>query len=203
MTTLGLIDDSSKVRILMKGINTTELDVYKANIMAGPALHVNFMDTVEVYSTFIKQMKAENPQMNVSEVNYYKNRQSGNNSSGKRGSSGISDGEVADRFYEKHEYHALSSEQNNNIRLKRVKRGHVGKAQCGGGRDGKGGGKGSHTVTIKSMHRTISELGAKYGNFNIPDDDYDDLSEDEEGAGASNSSNQAWTRQIKKKGKRS
>jgi hypothetical protein len=71
------IDDSSKVRILMKGIKATELDVCKAKIMASPTLCDNFTATVELYFTRIKQMKAENPQMNVSEVNYSKNRQIG------------------------------------------------------------------------------------------------------------------------------
>jgi hypothetical protein len=54
--------------------------------MASPTLRDNFTATVELYSTFIKQMKAENPQMNVLEVNYSKNRQGGNNSSGRRDS---------------------------------------------------------------------------------------------------------------------
>jgi hypothetical protein len=33
------IDNSSKVRILMKGINTTELDVCKSTIMSNPVMH--------------------------------------------------------------------------------------------------------------------------------------------------------------------
>jgi hypothetical protein len=52
--------------------------------MATPTLHDNFEGTVELYSTFIKQMKADNPHMNVSEVSYSKNKQGDNNSSGKR-----------------------------------------------------------------------------------------------------------------------
>jgi hypothetical protein len=64
------IDDSSKVRHLLKGINTTELDVCKHQVMAIPTLCDDFTATVELYSTFIKQMKAENPQLNVSEVSY-------------------------------------------------------------------------------------------------------------------------------------
>jgi hypothetical protein len=77
------IDDSSKVRIMMKVIKTTELDICEANIIASPTLCDNFTGMVELYSTFIKEMKAENTQINVSEVNYSKNRQSGENSSGK------------------------------------------------------------------------------------------------------------------------
>jgi hypothetical protein len=38
--------------------------------MASPSLRDDFAATVELYSTFIKQMKAENPQLNVFEVSF-------------------------------------------------------------------------------------------------------------------------------------
>jgi hypothetical protein len=38
--------------------------------MASPSLRDDFAATVEMYSTFIKQLKAENPQLNVSEVSF-------------------------------------------------------------------------------------------------------------------------------------
>jgi hypothetical protein len=130
------IDDCSKVRHLMKGIKTTELDVCKDKIVASPNLRDNFAGAVELYSTFIKQMKAENLQMNFSEVNCSKNGQGdGKSYSGKRGSSGISNSTNAaidDHFYEKHEYLALSSDQNNILCLKRVKHGHVPNQEGGG-----------------------------------------------------------------------
>jgi hypothetical protein len=62
------IDDLSKVRHLLKGIKTTELDVCKTQVMASPSLRDDFAEKVELYYTFIKQMKAENPQLNVSQV---------------------------------------------------------------------------------------------------------------------------------------
>jgi hypothetical protein len=99
------IDDSSKVRHFLKGIKTTELDVCKMQVMASPYLRDDFASTVELYSTFIKQMKAENPHINVSEVNFARGK-GGNNSFGKRGSAGISNvsnAAVDDRFFEKHE----------------------------------------------------------------------------------------------------
>jgi hypothetical protein len=64
------IYDSSKVRYLLKGIKTTELDVCKMQVMASLSLHDDFSAMVELFSTFIKQMKAENPQLNVSEVSF-------------------------------------------------------------------------------------------------------------------------------------
>jgi hypothetical protein len=48
------IDDSSKVRHLLKGIKTTELDVCKTQVMASPSLRDDFAVTVELYSTFIE-----------------------------------------------------------------------------------------------------------------------------------------------------
>jgi hypothetical protein len=39
-------------------------------VMASPYLRDDFDSTVEFYVTFIKQMKAENPQLNVSEVQF-------------------------------------------------------------------------------------------------------------------------------------
>jgi hypothetical protein len=96
------IDDSSKVRHLLKGIKTTELDVCKTQVMASPSLRDDFAATIELYSTFIKQMKAENPQLNVSEVSFARGK-AGKNSFGKRNSSGISNVSNAamdDRFFE-------------------------------------------------------------------------------------------------------
>jgi hypothetical protein len=52
------IDDPSKVRHLLKGIKTTELDICKTQVMASPSLLDDISSTVELYSTFIKQMKA-------------------------------------------------------------------------------------------------------------------------------------------------
>jgi hypothetical protein len=68
-------------------------------------------------------MKSENPQLNVSEVTYAR-KSGGDKGGGKRGSSGISNnsnGDFSDRFLDKHEYHTLTPEQKNNLRLKRLK----------------------------------------------------------------------------------
>jgi hypothetical protein len=138
------IDDSSKVRHLLKGIKTTDLDVRKTQVMASPSLRDDFTSTVELYSTFIKQMKAENPQLNVSEVSFSRGK-GGKNSFGKQGSSGISNvskAAVDDRFFEKHEYNALTPEQKNTLHLKRLKCGHVGSGNGGSGNGNiKGNGK--------------------------------------------------------------
>jgi hypothetical protein len=45
---------------------SAELAVCKTHIMVSPALCDDFTATVELRSTVIKQMKADNPQLNVS-----------------------------------------------------------------------------------------------------------------------------------------
>jgi hypothetical protein len=112
--------------------------------MASPSLCDNFAATVEIYSTFIKQMKTENPQLNVSEVSFARGK-AGKNSYGKCHSTGISNvsnAAVDDRFFEKHEYNALTPYHKNTLRLKRLKHGHVGNSHTGtGNNNGKNSGK--------------------------------------------------------------
>jgi hypothetical protein len=153
----SVIDDSSKVRHLLKGIKTTELDVCKAQVMASPTLCDDFPATVVLYSTLIKKMKAENTQLIVSEFSYAQ-RSGGGKGGGKRSSSGMlnnSNSDVADRFFDKDEYHTLTPEQKSNLRLKRLKRGHVGNGQSS--RDGKIHAKGSQSSTI-AAHYFCAEL---------------------------------------------
>jgi hypothetical protein len=96
-------------------------------VKASPSLRDNFAATVELYSTFIKQMEAESPQLNVYEVSFARGK-AGKNSYGKRHSTGISNvsnAAVDDRLFEKHEYNALTPDHKNTLRLKRLKRDHV------------------------------------------------------------------------------
>jgi hypothetical protein len=78
----------------------------------------------------------------------------------------------------------------------------VDEAHGGGGNDGKGDGKSSHAMTSKSMQHTSAVLGVIFDKFNIPDDDSEDSTKDEEGVGVSNRSNQTSNGQSKKNGKR-
>jgi hypothetical protein len=112
--------------------------------MASPSLRDNFAATVELYYTFIKQLKAETPQLNVSEVSFARGK-AGKNSYWKlhsTGMSNVSNYAVDDRFFEKHEYNALTPDQKNTLRLKRLKHGHGGKSHTGfGNSNGKNNGK--------------------------------------------------------------
>ena len=202
------IDGSSKVRLLLAGVKTQELDVCKAQVMASPVLRADFNATVELYSTFIKQMKASVPQMNVSEVSFARGTKpgqgGGGKSKGKRGSSGISNvtnANVDDRFFEKHEYEQLTGDQKNTLRLKRLKRGHVGNGQGNKG-NGNASGKGNgnyESKAFKSMARSIAALNSKFEQFTIPEEDEESAEEEVE---TSNRTNSGLTRQTKKKGKK-
>jgi hypothetical protein len=189
-------DDSSKVRHFLEGINTTELYVCKTQVMAIPTLRDDFDSTVKLSSTLIKQMKADNSQLKVSEVSFACGK-GGKNSFGKQSSSGISNvsnAAVDDHLFEKHEYHALTPGQKNTLRLKRLKHGHVGNGHGGGGNgDGKGNGK---CPTHKPLYRSIAALAATFDKFNLPNNDDDDESSVEE-EGTSNDYNAALTLQIK------
>jgi hypothetical protein len=191
------IDESSKVLNLLKGIKTTELDVCNTQVMASPSLHDDFAATVEPYSTLINQMKAENPQLNVSEFSFAPGKV-GKNSYGKRHSTGISNvsnAAVDDRFFEKHEYNALTPDQKITLRLNHLNHGHVVKIHTGAGKNnGNNNGKGA---TIKWLTRSIAALSTKMDKFSLPDDDEDESSDEEEGT--SNRSDAALTRQRKKK----
>jgi hypothetical protein len=56
--------------------------------MASPSLRDDFAATVDLYSTLVKQLKAENPQLNVSEVSFARGK-AGKTYYGKRHSTGI------------------------------------------------------------------------------------------------------------------
>jgi hypothetical protein len=135
--------------------------------------------------------------LNVSEVSCACGK-AGKNSYGKHhytGISNVSNAAVDGRFFEKHEYNDLTPDQKNTLRLKRLKRGHVGKSHTGSGNNnGKNNGKGT---TFKSLTRSIAALSTKIDRFSLPDDDEDESSDEEEGT--SNRSNAALTRQNKNK----
>jgi hypothetical protein len=129
----------------------------------------------------VKQLKAENPQLNVSEVSFAHGK-AGKNSYGKRHSTGISNvsnANVDDRFFEKHEYNALTPDHKNTPRLKRLTRVHVGKSHTGAGNNNSN--NNGKSVTMKSFTRSIAALSTKIDKFSLPDDNEDeDESSDEE-----------------------
>jgi hypothetical protein len=81
---------------------------------------------------------------------------------------------VDDRFFENHEYHALTPYQKNTLRLKRLKLSHVVKGHTGNG-NGNGNGKNSEKgPTIKYLTRSIAELTTKIDKSSLSDDEDDE-----------------------------
>jgi hypothetical protein len=96
---------------------------------------------------------------------------------------------VEDKFYGSNEYNALSQEQQNNLRLKYQKCGHVIKPSVGGGDAPDGGDKSDKKrKTMKYIQHTISALSAKIDILNIPYDN-DTVSDGDNTEAASNRSN--------------
>jgi hypothetical protein len=116
------IDNGTKVRMLMAGIKTDTLDTVKAAVLAIPSLHTNYPDAVTLYGDFIKQQKIESASMNVSDAHITR-RHSGPASVSGSDYEASYDGVVEDRFYKNTEYRTLSSDQKNELRLKRKHRG--------------------------------------------------------------------------------
>jgi hypothetical protein len=132
--------------------------------------------------------------LNVSEVSFALEK-AGKNSFGKRNSTGISN--ISNAAVEKLEYHALTPDQKNTLRLKCLKRCHVRKGHTGNGNiNGKNSGKGA---TLKSLTRSIAALITKIDKFSFPDDDDDEDEYSDKGEGTSNRSNAALNSQSKKK----
>jgi hypothetical protein len=69
------IDESSKVRLILAGITTSNYDVVKSQILDGPVLKTSFEKSVELYKDFIMSTKKEEHR-NVSALNV-KSRQTG------------------------------------------------------------------------------------------------------------------------------
>jgi hypothetical protein len=59
------VENGTKDRKLMPGINTNALDTLKAAVLASPALRTNYPDVATLYGDFIKQQKIESASMNV------------------------------------------------------------------------------------------------------------------------------------------
>jgi hypothetical protein len=136
------IDARSKVRHLLNGIKTDQLNAVKTQIMSSATLRNDFTACVTLYQDFIRQVKSsgDNPTLNISSVNTL------NHASRKRKHG---DDEVEDRYYTKQEYSELTQEQKDTLRQKRKKR-----------KGGKGGQSGQ-SKGIEKVHRTIAALSAR------------------------------------------
>jgi hypothetical protein len=136
------IDESSKVRILLKGgITTPQYDVVKARVLASTELKTSFARSVELYKDFIKETKVEAPN-NVSEVQTRarckggKGNDKGNVGGGGGGGGGHGGGggsynsnikapRMEEKIYSQAYYMVLLEDQKDALQQKRLDRGHV------------------------------------------------------------------------------
>ena len=183
------IDDRSKVRHLMDGIKTKELDSVKTQILASANLRSDFDSCVTLYKDFLSQMKSTSveTELNVSSVTQVE---------GGKG--------VQDRYYTKEEYEALSAAQRDTLREKRKSRGHSKK---------EGGKKQKTEKQLSSFSKGLSKLTRQVSKMASAikkkpakdsaekDSDGSDTGSDGDESPGGNRENPALTRQKKKKKK--
>ena len=101
------IDPRSQVRPLIQGINITEFDTVKDQIMATDSLRTDYDGCVSLYKTLIYHSKTVSPpELNIS------GKESSNHKGGEqKRHKGGSGGSVEDVYYSKEEYNALYSAQ--------------------------------------------------------------------------------------------
>jgi hypothetical protein len=118
------IDESSKVRLLLAGITTSNYDSMKSQIFASPALKANFEKSVELYKDSIKSTnKEEHRNVSAVHVKSKQNVMSGGGA-GKRKANTIH-GAPEDKFYSREQYMSLSHDQKESLRQTHLDRGHV------------------------------------------------------------------------------
>ena len=114
------IDARSKVRLLMAGIKTKDLDPVKTTILSNTTLRNNFDACVNLFQDFIHQNKSlSTPRdANISALGTKRPPDPDLDES-------KADMTIPDRYYTEKEYQALSAEQKLGLKIKRSKRGHV------------------------------------------------------------------------------
>jgi hypothetical protein len=194
------IDNGTNVHNLMAGIKTDALDTVKAAVLAIPAFHTNYPDVVTLYGDFIKQQKIESTSMNVPDarITHHHNGPASVTGSDYEASY---DGVVEDRFYNHAEYRTLSSDQKNELRLKRKHRvgNDNGRSK---GNDRRSNGKRfrederkKDKNTIKSLTRTIAAFSCKTDDPESSSDEAYGASKASEPLAKSNRTNSSLTHQ--------
>jgi len=180
------IDPTTKVRYLMNGIKTRELDVPTGQILGNPTLRSDFDGSVTLYKDFINQSKSASasgssaPTRSVSATGVTK----GNS--------------IEDRYYSPAEYAKLTNEQREELRQARAKRGHVKGAKDSKTLPGQVTKKqkmeGKRTIAaLKKIDKRMDSIEKKLAatDSNVPDT----VSTDGSSTQGSNSNNAALTRQ--------
>lgn len=119
------IDARSKVRYLLDGIRTKELDTVKSMVLASNDLRNNFAESVALFQDFVKQRQTSMRDVNISAIGIGGGRpfSTARSEGGAEWEQVRPDMSVEDRYYNKNEYAALSAAQKKGLSLKRKDRG--------------------------------------------------------------------------------
>ena len=141
------IDEGSKVRYLMKGIRTNELDPVSTQIMANANLREDFDACVNLYQDFIAQKGSKNANDSRRVAALNSERRGGGKGKVDETKADMS---IEDRYYKVDEYKKLSPAKKLGLKIKRDKRDGKG-CKKGGGGDGN-----NHTVHLSK--RSIAAI---------------------------------------------
>ena len=113
------IDEWSKVRHLLDGIKTNELDTAKGQIWASPALQNNFDDCITLFQDFINNKQtATTHTSTIASIGTKRKRDDGEEADSNP------DMLVDDQYFTGKEYAKLSKAKKLGLKLKRQKHGH-------------------------------------------------------------------------------
>jgi hypothetical protein len=194
------IDNGTKIRKLMVNIKNDALDTVKAAVLVSPALRTNYHDAVTLYGDFIKQQNIESASMNVSDARITCHHSGPASVAGSDYEESY-DGVVEDRFYNHAKYRTLSSDQKNELRLKRKHRGGDDNDKSrwndrrSNGKRVREDERKKDKNTIKSLTHTISFLSCKTYDHESSSDEASVASEASEPPVKSNRTNSSLTRQ--------
>ena len=187
------IDERSKVRHLMEGIKTRDLDSIKAQILSNAALRNDFAKCVSLYKDYIVQNDhMKTPDLQIAAMGI------GDSPGGGKRRSG---GRVEDRYYTKAEYKELPHEDRLELRAMRIARG----VEPGNGKPKKGKGKNGKRKGAENLNSSIAALKAAAAAMNKMTAAQDAAASDEEegegesSSGGPNRNHSALTRQKKRK----
>jgi hypothetical protein len=160
------IDERSKVRILLSGVKTKELDTVKTQILASAQLRNDFARCVNLFQDFINQSTSNNLRTsNVSALTRTKSTK--NKDSDDNIEPGMS---VELRYYNRDEYKSLTAEKKKGLRLKRARRNGTNKG--GGKADGKNKRKPELTQRdIKALKRLARDSNGKAADNSSDEDE--------------------------------
>ena len=183
------IDNRSKVRYLMDGIKTRELDTVKTQILANANLRNDFGACVTLFNDFLTQLRstATAAELNIAAVITPEGKS-------------IDKDPCELRYYDTKEYATLSSEQRDFLRTKRPPRDDEDSKR----RNKRRKKQVSFSKGLNQLTRTVAKLATSFSDYKDQNDDEapdsSEASEDEivQGNKKHNRTNPALTRQKKR-----